>query len=58
MFTESRQREVWSDCVHYARYAERLYHEGTFTKISGEQYEGALRHVEHQMLCYIQKEAQ
>jgi hypothetical protein len=58
MFTESRQEEVWSDCVCYARYAERLYLEGMYTRTSGEQYKGALRHPELQMLCCLQNEAQ
>jgi hypothetical protein len=58
VFSESRQREVWSDSVYNAQNAGRVGHEGMYTRLGGERYKGALRHLEHQMLCYIQNEAQ
>jgi hypothetical protein len=58
MFTESRQREVWSDSVYNAQNAGRVGHEGTCTRLGVEQYKGALTHPELQMLCCLQNEAQ
>jgi hypothetical protein len=46
MFTESRQREVWSDSVYNAQNAGRVGHEGMYARISGKQYKGPPRHLE------------